>query len=99
MSYDADFLHIARLQQKQQIDTVILSGLLTAWLLMHSFPLRPGQAVSREGDILLNCMRDFQNFSRGWVKVFCLQQTFMVMNCKFLQNVAGRKILRFPRIP
>ena len=27
MSYDADFLHMDRLQQKQQIDTVILRGL------------------------------------------------------------------------
>ena len=27
LSYDADFLHIARLQQKQEIDTVISNGL------------------------------------------------------------------------
>ena len=27
LSYNADFLHMGRLQQKQQIDTVILSGL------------------------------------------------------------------------
>ena len=27
LTYDADFLHIARLQQKEQIDTVISSGL------------------------------------------------------------------------
>ena len=27
LSYDADFLHMCRLQQKQQIDTVILRGL------------------------------------------------------------------------
>ena len=27
LSYDADFLNMGRLQQKQQIDTVILSGL------------------------------------------------------------------------
>ena len=27
LSYDADFLHMGRLRQKQQIDTVISSGL------------------------------------------------------------------------
>ena len=30
LSYDDDFLHMTRTQQKQQIDTVTSSGLLTA---------------------------------------------------------------------
>ena len=54
LSYDADFLHVDRLQQKQQIDKVISNGLLTAWFLAHSFPLGSGQPVNREGDILPN---------------------------------------------
>ena len=45
------------LQQKQQIDT--------AWFLTHSFPLGPGQLASREGDVLPNCMGNFQNFNGG----------------------------------
>ena len=56
---------MARLQQKQQIDTVILSSLLTAWFLKHSFPLGPGQPASREGDVLPSCMGDFQIFCGG----------------------------------
>ena len=34
MSYDAALLHMGRFQQKQQIDTVISSG-LTDWLLSY----------------------------------------------------------------
>ena len=60
------FLHLARLQQKQQIDTMISSGLLTAWFLTHSFSSRSSQQVSREGYILPNCMGDFRDFSGGW---------------------------------
>ena len=66
LSYDAIFLDIARLQQQQQIDTVISSNLLTAWFLTHSDPLRPGPQISREGCILPNFMGDFLNFSGGW---------------------------------
>ena len=63
LSYDADFLHVDRLQQKQQIDKVTSNGLLTAWFLTHSFPLGSGQPVSREGDILPNFVGDFQTKS------------------------------------
>ena len=84
LSYDAHFFHIARLQQKQQIDTVISSGLLTAWFLTHSFPLESGQSIIREGDILPNCMGNFQNFSERGTKSFVAAADFMVMDFKFL---------------
>ena len=75
LSYDADFLHIARLQQKQKIDTVILSGLLTA-LFLTQFSMGPGQPVSSEEDILPNYMGDFQKFSGDVTKYFLLAADF-----------------------
>ena len=60
--------------RNKKIHTVISSGFnvgsIGIWL------------VGR-GDIPTNCRGDFQNFSGG-LNVFCLWQTFIVMNCKFL---------------
>ena len=97
LSYDAHFFHIARLQQKQQIDAVISSGLLTAWFLTQIFHWSlVNRSVGREIFSLIAWGISKILVSEG-LKVLWLQQiswSWILSSCKMWQ---AEIFLRFPR--